>query len=205
AALGKGVGPPARPLAFAAPLFLSATLLFLVQPMFAKMVLPLLGGAPAVWNTCMVFYQAALLLGYAYAHFSTAWLGVRRQAFLHLGLLLVPFLVLPIAVARDWVPPGDANPLPWLLALLAVSVGLPSVVVSPSAPLLQKWFASPGPPSARDPYFLYAASNLGSMLALFSYPALIEPRLRLADQSALWTVTYAVLAVLTLACACLLW
>src|SRR5262249_47153823 len=138
AALGKGVGPLALPLAFAATLFLSATLLFLVQPMFAKMVLPLLGGTPAVWNTCMVFYQAALLLGYAYAHFTTAWLGVRRQAVVHVGILLLPLLALPITVAEGWVPPGDSNPIPWLLALLLVSVGLPFVVVSTSAPLLQK-------------------------------------------------------------------
>jgi hypothetical protein len=201
----KGVGPLALPLAFAATLFLSATLLFLVQPMFAKMVLPLLGGTPAVWNTCIVFYQAALLLGYAYAHFTTAWLGVRRQAMIHAGILLLPLLALPITVAEGWVPPGDSNPIPWLLALLLVSVGLPFVVVSTSAPLLQKWFASTGHPAAKDPYFLYAASNLGSMLALLGYPTLVEPNLRLANQSLTWAVGYGILIVLTLGCAFLLW
>ena len=190
---------------YALALFVSATLLFLVQPMFAKMVLPLLGGAPAVWNTCMVFYQASLLAGYAYAHYTTSCLGVRRQALLHLGVLLLPFLCLPIAVARPGGPPGEANPVPWLLALLALSVGLPFAVVSTSGPLLQKWFAATGHPSARDPYFLYGASNLGSMLALFAYPALVEPHLRLADQSGWWALAYGLLIVLTVGCAFLLW
>jgi hypothetical protein len=190
---------------YALTLFVSAALLFLVQPMFAKMVLPLLGGAPAVWNTCMVFYQAALLAGYAYAHYTTACLGVRRQALLHLGVLLLPLLCLPIAVANRGAPPGEANPIPWLLAVLALSVGLPFVVVSTSGPLLQKWFAATGHPSARDPYFLYGASNLGSMLALFAYPALVEPHLRLTDQSGWWALAYGLLIVLTVGCAFLLW
>src|SRR5439155_1552207 len=136
--------------------------------MVAKMVLPSLGGTPAVWNTCMVFFQAALLAGYAYAHATTGWLGTRRQVILHGILLFLPFLVLPIGVASGWVPPGDANPIPWLLALLVVSVGLPFFLLSTSAPLLQKWFAHPGHHSARDPYFLYAASLLWVMpLALY--------------------------------------
>jgi hypothetical protein len=193
------------PLLYAVTLFVSATLLFLVQPMFAKMVLPTLGGTPAVWNTCMVFYQAALLLGYAYAHLSTTWLGSRAQARLHFVVLFLPFLTLPIGVARGWVPPVDANPIPWLLGLLAVSVGLPFVVVSTSAPLLQKWFAGTGHPSSRDPYFLYGASNLGSMLALVGYPVFIEPLLPLAGQSVVWAFGYSLLALLTLGCAVLLW
>src|SRR5262249_9951295 len=151
----------------------------LVQPMVAKMMLPLLGGTPMVWDTCMVFFQSALLAGYAYAHATTGWLGVRRQAAVHAVLLLVPLAVLPIAVAADWVPPGDANPLPWALGLLAVSVGLPFFPVATSAPLLQKWFAGTGPPSARDPYFLYAASNVGSMVSLLAYPTVVEPYLHL--------------------------
>src|SRR5438094_659248 len=191
-------------------LFLSSSLLFLVQPMIAKMVLPRLGGTPAVWNTCMVFFQAALLAGYTYAHLTTSWFGVRRQAGLHLILLAAPLLVLPITVNESWVPPGDANPIPWLLGLLLVSVGLPFFVVSTSAPLLQKWFASTGHPSAQDPYFLYGASNLGSMLALLSYPTLIEPHLSLAartwlSQSWLWAMGYGLLVILTFVCALLMW
>src|ERR1700722_12807943 len=128
-------------LLFATTLFVSAALLFLVQPLLARMVLPLLGGAPAVWNTCMVFFQAALLAGYIYAHATTQWLGVRRQAVLHVVLLALPWLVLPIVVARDYAPPTDAEPILPLLTLLAATVGLPFFVVSTGAPLVQKWFA----------------------------------------------------------------
>jgi len=186
-------------------IFTSATLLFLIQPLFTRMALPLLGGTPAVWNTAIVFYQAALLAGYIYAHAATTWLGVRRQALLHLILLLLPFLVLPIAVPRGWTPPTQQNPIPWLLSLLLVAVGLPFFVVSASSPMIQKWFANTGHPSAADPYFLYAASNLGSILALLSYPVLVEPYLRLDTQSRLWAVGYGMLVLLTCASALFLW
>jgi hypothetical protein len=202
------VRPPVSllvPLWFSLTLLLSSTLLFLVQPLFARMVLPLLGGTPAVWNTCMVFYQAALLVGYAYAHLLTRLLSVRWQILLHSGLLLLPFLALPIAVADNWAPPGDRTPIPWLLALLAVSVGLPFAVVSTSAPLLQRWFAGTGHPSGRDPYFLYAASNLGSMTALLCYPLLMEPLLALQYQSLLWSAGYTLLALCILGCGLLRW
>src|SRR5690349_12430528 len=118
----------ATPVVYGLTAFVSATMLFLVQPMFAKMILPLLGGAPAVWNTAVVFYQAVLLGGYLYSHLTTRWLGVRRQALLHGVLLFLPLLVLPIAVPRGWQPPTETNPIPWLLALLAVTVGLPFFV-----------------------------------------------------------------------------
>src|SRR2546426_3790590 len=190
---------------YATTIFLTASLLFVVQPMFARMVLPLLGGSPAVWNACLVFYQAALLAGYLYAHATTSWLGVRRQAALHVGLVLLPLLFLPIGIPWGWPPPAAASPIPWLLALLAVAVGLPFFVVSTTSPLLQKWFAGTGHPSAGDPYFLYAASNLGSMLGLLGYPVLLEPRLRLSEQSRLWSGGYLLLLALTLACAVLLW
>jgi len=197
-------------LLYSATIFLGAGLLFVVQPMVGKMVLPLLGGTPAVWSTCMVFFQAALLLGYAYAHASTAWLGVRRQAILHLVVLALPLAVLPLGVDQRFLQTGAANPVLDVLLLLSAAIGLPFVVVSASAPLLQKWFASTGHPAARDPYFLYAASNLGSMLALLGYPFLIEPRLslRTADwwsQTRLWSAGYGALAVLTVACAVALW
>src|SRR5262245_37705377 len=159
---------------FGVTIFVAASLLFLVQPMFARMALPLLGGAPAVWNTAMVFYQATLLAGYAYAHVATDRLGPRRQAGLHLLVLLLPLVVLPIALPRGWTPPGDSSPVPWLLALLAVAVGLPFFAVSATSPVLQAWFATTSHPTARNPYVLYAASNVGSMLALLAYPLVVE-------------------------------
>ncbi len=186
-------------------MFLSALLLFMVQPMFAKMALPLLGGSPAVWNTAMVFYQAMLLGGYIYAHVATRWLGARRQAALHLLVLLLPLLVLPIGIPSGWLPPTQTNPAPWLLALLFVAVGLPFFVVSASSPMLQTWFASTRHRAAADPYFLYAASNIGSMLALLLYPTLIEPTLGLRLQSWIWAAGYLALALMIALCAVALW
>ena len=188
-------------LLFGATLFVSAALLFTVQPLVGKMLLPLLGGAPAVWNTCMLFFQAALLAGYAYAHGSCRWLGVRRQMPLHIVVLLLPLLFLPLAVGAGSQPPGERSPILWLLAQLTVTVGVPFVVVSTTAPLLQRWFASTGHPSAADPYFLYAASNAGSLLALLAYPAVLEPTLRLTQQTWAWAATYAVFVLLVLCCA----
>jgi hypothetical protein len=190
---------------YALTLFVSASLLFMVQPLIGKLILPLLGGAPAVWTTCMVFFQAMLMAGYAYAHFSTARFGERKQSKLHLPLMLLPFLVLPLGVYTGLVPAGAKNPVFGLLLLLTASVGLPFFVISTTAPLLQKWFANTSHPAARDPYFLYAASNVGSMLALLSYPVLVEPFLPLAWQRWAWTAGYALLVVLTGVCAYLLW
>ena len=214
-------GSPAQPRAassgwattalFSLTLFLSAALLFTVQPMFAKMVLPLLGGAPAVWNACLVFYQAALLAGYLYAHLSLQWLGARRQAVLHLALLGLAWIALPIRVAEGWLPPVTAFPAPWLWALLTVSLGLPFFAVSANAPMLQAWFAQSGKkepgglPSRQDPYFLYAASNLGSLLGLFAYPFVMEAHLTLAGQRWTWTVLFGLLTALIAACAVVLW
>jgi hypothetical protein len=190
---------------FTCTIFVNAALLFLVQPMFSKMVLPLLGGTSAVWTTCMLFFQAALLAGYFYAHVAPRWLGLRRQAVVHLGLLLVSLLTLPIAVNASWAPPVGSNPVPALLALLAVSLGIPFFLLSSGSPLLQKWFSHTRHPSASNPYFLYAASNLGSMIALLGYPLLLEPRLRLMEQSAFWTYGYWLLVALTVGCAVSLW
>ncbi len=181
-------------------IFTGAALLFVVQPMVGRMVLPLLGGSPAVWNTAMVFYQAVLLAGYAYAHFTTRWLGVRRQTALHAVMLVLPLLLMPVAIPHGWVPPTTHNPIPWLLAVLAVTVGAPFFVVSATSPLLQRWFSVSGHRDAADPYFLYAASNCGSLLALVGYPTLIEPHLRLSQQSQWWTVGYELLAGLTAVC-----
>src|SRR5437660_3458443 len=180
-------------------MFVGATLLFVVQPMVGKMILPLLGGTPAVWSTCMVFFQAALLAGYAYAHASTAWLGASpRQALLHLGILVIPLSVLPLAVNPHFLRAGDANPVLDVLLLLSVSVGLPFFVVSATAPLLQKWFSHTGHPAARDPYFLYAASNLGSMLGLNGFIGGIEPLFTLKQQGIFWMIGFVLLAALTI-------
>jgi SAM-dependent methyltransferase len=190
---------------FSLTLFLGAALLFMVEPMFGKMALPLLGGSPAVWNTCMVFYQGALLAGYLYAHLAPKWLGVRRQAAFHLGLLLVILFTLPIGIFHGWTPPTSANPVAWLLLLLLLSVGLPFFVVSTTAPLLQKWFAQTSHTFAHDPYFLYGASNLGSLLALVAYPTVIEPYLRLHHQSWAWAGGYLVLVALLSMCGVMVW
>ncbi len=181
--------------------FLSAFLLFSIQPMFAKMVLPLLGGSPAVWNTCMVFFQTALLAGYAVVHFAVVRFRMRRQILLHVALLLWPLFLIPISLPQGWTPPTEANPIPWLIILMLHTVGLPFVVVAMSAPVLQRWFAHTEHPAASDPYFLYAASNCGSLIALLSYPVLVEPHLRLAQQSRVWTIGYGLLVLLLLGCA----
>lgn len=190
---------------FGLTLFLSSALLFLVEPMIGRLILPLLGGTPAVWNTCLVFFQAVLLGGYVYAHALPSWLGERRHALLHVVLLFLPLIFLPIALPRDWTPPEESSPVFWVLGLLLVSIGLPFFLVSTSAPLLQRWFAGSHHPSSSDPYYLYAASNLGSLTALLGYPLLVEPLLSLAGQSRLWTAGYLVLLLLTAGCAMWFW
>src|SRR5437899_2357696 len=182
------------PLLYAATLFVSALLLFSVQPMFAKMVLPKLGGAPAVWSVAMVFFQTTLLAGYAYARVLSRTLRSRRVAMLHLLLVGITAMTLPIAVAPGWLaPPPDGTAL-WLFGLFAVSIGLPFFTLSASAPLLQSWFASSGHERAGNPYVLYAASNLGSFAALFAYPVVVEPFLTLKTQTAAWSIGFALLA-----------
>lgn len=172
---------------FTITLILSAFLLFSVQPLFGKMILPLLGGSASVWNTAMVFFQAALLGGYLYAHLTAKLLKPRLQAVLHVGLLAVCILVLPIAIPESWAnPPASENPVWWMLGLMAVSVGAPFFVLAGTAPLLQRWFSTTDHPDAQNPYFLYAASNLGSMAALLLYPVVIEPALGLHQQSLYW-------------------
>ena len=186
---------------FTSTLFVSAFLLFLVQPMVAKMVLPMLGGSPMVWNTCMVFFQMALLVGYAYAHGATKWLHGRTQMALHVVLLLLPFSMLPFLIGPDSAPPAESTPIPWLLMMLASAIGLPFLTLATSASVLQHWFSRTNHPSARDPYFLYVASNIGSFVALIAYPALVEPSLSLRDQSRFWTAGYSVFAALVIGCA----
>ena len=186
---------------FSLTLFLSAVLLFSVQPMYARFVLPLFGGTPAVWNTAMLFFQILLLAGYLYAHETTRRLGVRRQAVLHLGVVLLPLVVLPLGVPDGAAAPGGGEtPVVALLGVLVLAVGLPFFVVSATAPLLQRWLAGTDHPAARDPYFLYRASNLGSVVGLLAYPLAAEPTLRLGQQGLLWAVAYGGLVLLVGAC-----
>src|ERR671916_966510 len=167
-------------LLFSSTIFISAALLFLVEPMFAKFVLPSFGGTPAVWTGSMMFFQATLLVGYLYVHATTTWLGARRQAILHLVVVLSPLLVLPLAVpGEEWAPSSQANPIFLLLGLLAISVGLPFFAISTTNPLVQRWLSDTDHPAARDPYFLYRASNLGSVIGLLGYPLLVERELTL--------------------------
>jgi hypothetical protein len=190
---------------YTATMLASAALLFVVQPMFARMVLPLLGGSPSVWNTALVFYQVLLLAGYSYAYAVSRWVPLTAQLPLHTAVILLPFAVLPIGVPAGAVPDATASPALWLLGVLAVAVGLPFFAVSTTSPLLQRWFAATGHRHAGDPYFLYAASNLGSLVALLGYPLLIERVLGLADQSRAWQWGYGVLVVLLLACQAVTW
>ncbi len=191
---------------FAAATFLNAALLFAVEPMFTKMVLPLLGGTPSVWNTCLLFFQGALLVGYLYAHITSRSLTVARQAALHLTLLVLAAVTLPIAVTHQSPPTtGTAAAIWWLLVLLATTLGAPFVLLAAGAPMFQRWFAGTRHPLAGNPYFLYVASNVGSFAALLAYPTLIEPWLRLSEQSVQWARGYGVLMVLVVAAGAAAW
>lgn len=176
-------------------------LLFWVQLMVAKMLLPLLGGAPAVWNTCLFFFQALLLLGYGYSDWLIRHIPGKYQVWLQGLVLLIPVAVLPLRIAMNGVPPVDANPIPWVLAVLLVGVGLPFFALSTLAPLLQAWFSSTSHPQAEDPYFLYGASNLGSLIGLLGYPLVLEPQFTLTQQNQLWTGLYGCLVLLVGLCA----
>ena len=190
---------------FAAAIFLSAALLFAVQPMFTKMVLPRLGGTPAVWSVAMVFFQATLLAGYAYAHALTSCLPGKRSIIVHVAVMAAATLFLPLAIASWWGrPPADATAAIWLLGLFAVSIGLPFFALSANGPLLQAWFARTDHPSAGNPYFLYAASNVGSFLALLSYPFLIEPFTTLGLQTRVWAAFFVALIALIAWCGVLM-
>ena len=188
---------------FAAALFTSAALLFWVQPVVAKMVLPLLGGTPSVWNTCMVFFQGLLLAGYAYSLLISQRLQLKNQALLHITLMLGAGLFLPFAISENMIGalPTQTNPTLWLLGALSITVGFPFFVLSATAPLLQRWFSHSGHHSARDPYYLYAVSNAGSMLSLLAFPFLLEPTLNLQKQSFYWAFGYFLLAILIGCCA----
>src|SRR5262245_26769878 len=186
---------------FAAAIFLSAALLFAVQPMFTKMVLPRLGGTPSVWSVAMVFFQAVLLAGYAYAHALTRFLPGKRSVVVHLVVMAAACLFLPLTIATWWGrAPADATAALWLLGLFTVSIGLPFFALSANGPLLQAWFARTDHPSAANPYFLYAASNVGSFLALISYPFVVEPFTALVSQRYAWAALFLVLIALIAWC-----
>ncbi len=186
---------------FTVTAFLGAALLFLVEPLVAKLLLPDFGGSATVWSTSSLFFQLLLLAAYAYCHWSTTVLGARWQPRAHLVLLLAPFVALPIALPADAAPALGAQPALWLIRTLAVTVGLPFLVVATTGPLLQKWFSWIGSARSRDPYFLFAASNLGSFVGLLAYPLVVEPHLSLAQQRSWWSLSYAVFLALTGLCA----
>ncbi len=189
---------------FTAAVFLSALLLFGVQPMFARMVLPQLGGSPSVWSVAMVFFQSMLLAGYAYAHLlmqmRKRWVAVT----VHLALLVSALFMLPLSIAQGWGAPPASGTALWLLGLFMVSIGLPFFALAANNPLLQAWFVRTGHHEGNDPYFLYAASNAGSFLALLSYPLLLEPIFTLHTQGWLWSGGFALLVVLIAGCAMML-
>ena len=184
---------------FTLSIFLSATLLFSVQPLFAKLVLPLLGGSSSVWNTAMVFFQGMLLGGYIYAHVISKYLKLPLQILCHTIILSLGLFFLPLAIASGWTPPEGGAQAYWLIGLFAVSVGMPFFAISANAPLLQRWFSRTDHKDANDPYFLYAASNAGSLLSLCLYPIAFEPLLRLQAQTELWAKGYWALIAVILA------
>jgi hypothetical protein len=184
--------PPVRRALFVATILTSSFLLFLVQPMIARMALPQLGGAPNVWNSAMLVYQALLLAGYAYAH-RLSRLPLKRQAMIHVGLLLLAALTLPLTIAH-LPPPRPGAEAWWVPLLFFASVGPVFFLVSAQAPLMQRWFAAH--PGAGEPWALYAASNLGSFAGLIAYPLLLEPYLPVKAQSAVWSAGYLLLIAL---------
>ena len=192
-------------LIFAITMFVSASLMFVLQPMFGKILLPLLGGSPAVWNTCMVFYQTILFLGYLYAHYLSTKQPQHRQIQIHTAVILISLIALPLALPDNTLPPTESNPTFWIIWTLSIAIGLPFFVVSSTAPLMQKWFANVGHHTSHDPYYLYAASNAGSLLALLSYPFIIEPNIGLSEQKSLWGAGYVLLMLFIIVCGIFLW
>ncbi len=183
---------------YTATIFLSAFLIFLVQPIIGKLLLPLAGGSPSVWNACMLFFQALMLAGYSYTHFSQKKFGVGKQTKIQIGLMLATLLLLPIRFTASTAIPED--PTFWLLTNLLKSAGIPFFILTTLSPMLQLWFAHTGHSRAGNPFFLYAASNTGSFAALLAYPFLIEPFVDLSNQTTLWAAGYAILTVLIIFC-----
>src|SRR5207248_3315575 len=184
---------------YAATIFLSSFLLFLVQPLIARLILPWFGGSAAVWTTCMLFFQVVLLAGYAYAH-GLGKLGARRQAIVHTVLLLAALATLPIMPAESWKPTGEQEPITRILLLLGATVGLPYFLLASTSPLIQAWFARARP--GENPYRLFALSNFASLIALLGYPFFVEPVFAAREQVNLWSWLFAAFALL---CAVVAW
>jgi hypothetical protein len=199
----SGIRRGAAALSLALTMLLGAFLLFLVQPLIGKFILPWFGGSPAVWTTCMLFFQLVLFGGYVYAHLSQSRLGPRGQALLHLALVAAALAALPVAPSPSWKPTGTTAPTLRILLLLLATVGLPYFALSATSPLVQAWFSRRYP--GRSPYRLYALSNVGSLAALLSYPFLIEPRLDVVRQSWMWSGSFLIYAGLCAACLACLW
>ena len=176
---------------------LSAFLAFAVEPLVGRLLLPTYGGAAAVWTTALVFFQGALLLGYALAHVLIRWLGVRRAAFVELGVVALPLLALPVALPAAAAPPDGWDTAAWLLGVLIVTVVAPFVALATATPTLQRWLAAAGGAAARHGAFrLFAAANVGSLVGLLAYPTLIEPNLDLDAQARLWAAGYVAFGLL---------
>jgi hypothetical protein len=188
---------------YAAAIFVSAFLLFQVQPLVSKAILPWFGGSPAVWTTCMLFFQSLLFAGYAYAHFSQQWFAPRRQALIHVALILLALFMLRVVPSASWQPENVSDPVGPILLMLAATVGLPYFVLSSTGPLLQAWFVRSFP--GRTPYRLYALSNIGSLLALVSYPFFFERQFDLGKQASFWSSGFGVYAALSTITAASLW
>src|SRR4051812_3888161 len=180
-------------LPFAFTIFTGAFLLFAVQPLIGKYILPWIGGGPGVWTTCLLFFQMVLLGGYAYAHFSTTRLKPKRQALVHLGLIALALIVLPITPSARWKPQGGDNPVLGILFLLTVTLGLPYFVLSSTGPLMQQWVSRVR--TGASPYRLYALSNAGSLLALLGYPFVFERVWSRQAQSNYWSIGFVVFAL----------
>lgn len=176
---------------FTVGIFAGSFMLFLLmQPMVGKILLPLLGGAPAVWTTCMLFFQTALLAGYLYADKSIALLGCNRQSVLHLMLMIGSWLLLPVSIDTAGLETAHASPASWLLSRLTASIGLLFFLLAANAPLLQRYYSQSGQPDADSPYFLYSASNAGSLLALLAFPFILEPLMGAGDIRRLWSAEF---------------
>jgi len=182
---------------YALAIFLSAFLLFQVQPLIAKIILPWFGGGAAVWIVCLLFFQVVLLLGYLYAHALAQWVSPRARRQVHMAVVLFSFLVLPIVPKTSWMPSGSEAPVRQILLILAATIGLPYFLLSSTSPLLQAWYARTH--SGVTPYRLYALSNAGSLLALLTYPVLIEPFISVSHQAVGWSAAYACVAILSAA------
>src|SRR5450755_1072606 len=184
---------------FALTVFVSAFLLFQIEPLISKFILPWFGGSPAVWTTCLLFFQVVLFCGYAYAHLSTRFLAPRARVMVHCALLAVALVFLRVAPGDQYKPLDAAHPTTLILGLLSATVGLPYFALSSTGPLLQAWFSDAYP--SRSPYRLYALSNLGSLIALLSYPFVFEPAFDVLTQARLWSWLFAGFALLCALCA----